>query len=657
MLNFIELKRFKSICNELPIELEPFSLLCGSNSSGKSSFIQAILFLSQSLSARFERTSFVLNGPLVKLGSITDIKNYKLPDETFEIRFSLDTSQHNWFLEDINNIEVRFVLGKRNGADASLEDELHPVISEAAIRLTIKNKGETYNEFFEISDTPQKGVKKKGQSTAELPYRIDRIYCSEMAKIESEFPGMTLTGCKRDSYLPSNIIFEYDHTKKISSEVINALSEDQEKSTLLGSEIRLKEEITTLPRALILEISRLIRLEHETLKRTIEIPDALAKALKANQKLAASVNLDVIRSQLTTIKILVYPGMFPDDMLKKDYITLLEWRDFVKGLEPKIATGLRNFINRHHSELKDIWYENSTIERRAGTANLKRFQSATEFLTFFFARSIKYLGPLRNEPQAIYPGSGMVDPRSVGLKGENTAAALHINKDRILAYPGIPTAEDGEVTIKKASLMKGCKEWLSYLNVLNDFRTKDTGKLGYELKVKTDASDNEWQDLTHVGVGVSQVLPIVLMALLADEGDILVFEQPELHLHPKVQSRLCDFFIAVASAGRQCIIETHSEYMITRLRSRIAQSKDSKTKDISSIIFINKINGFSNFSKVDISRFGAIEQWPNDFFDESEKETENIIREAAKKRKKEKQEKEQLSRDGREPQGASNTNL
>ncbi|HCD9223053.1 TPA: DUF3696 domain-containing protein, partial [Klebsiella pneumoniae] len=148
--------------------------------------------------------------------------------------------------------------------------------------------------------------------------------------------------------------------------------------------------------------------------------------------------------------------------------------------------------------------------------------------------------------------------------------------------------------------------------------------------------DEEWQDLTHVGVGVSQVLPIVIMFLLSDEDDILIFEQPELHLHPQVQSRLCDLFIAIARAERQCIIETHSEYLINRLRLRIAQEIDETIKNDVSMFFINKEHGVSDFKMVEINKYGSVIDWPVDFFDQTDREIERILFEASLKRKKEK---------------------
>ena len=63
-------------------------------------------------------------------------------------------------------------------------------------------------------------------------------------------------------------------------------------------------------------------------------------------------------------------------------------------------------------------------------------------------------------------------------------------------------------------------DWLKYLGVANSVESQDLGKLGHELKVGSVGS-NSMHDLTHVGVGVSQVLPILVMSLLSDEIRLL----------------------------------------------------------------------------------------------------------------------------------------
>ena len=137
-----------------------------------------------------------------------------------------------------------------------------------------------------------------------------------------------------------------------------------------------------------------------------------------------------------------------------------------------------------------------------------------------------------------------------------------------------------------------------------------------------------------MGVGVSQVLPILVMCLLADTDSILVFEQPELHLHPKVQTLLGDFFLSMALSNKQCIVETHSEYFIDRLRFRIAAALPGKElNSLTKIYFVEKPSQTSAFREVMINEYGAISDWPEGFFDQSQQQAEEILRAAAMKRK------------------------
>lgn len=71
---------------------------------------------------------------------------------------------------------------------------------------------------------------------------------------------------------------------------------------------------------------------------------------------------------------------------------------------------------------------------------------------------------------------------------------------------------------------------------------------------------------TNIGYGVSFVLPIIVSGLLAKKGDILIIENPELHLHPKAQSELSLFLSVVANAGVQVLIETHSDHIVNGVR-------------------------------------------------------------------------------------------
>jgi predicted ATPase len=246
---------------------------------------------------------------------------------------------------------------------------------------------------------------------------------------------------------------------------------------------------------------------------------------------------------------------------------------------------------------------------------------------------VKYLGPLRDEPKALYPLATGIDPLDVGLRGEYTAAVLDLHTGKRIRY--LPTSSFALPDIKPTTSMRTLEaavtDWLPYLGVAESVTTVDKGKLGHELKVVPPGMSQP-HDLTHVGVGVSQILPIVVMCLLADPDTTMVFEQPELHLHPKVQTLLGDFFLSMAILGKQCILETHSEYLINRLRFRAAAESKSELSKAMKMYFVEKREDTSFFRSVVVNEFGAIPDWPEGFFDQSQREAEKTLKEAMKKR-------------------------
>lgn len=253
---------------------------------------------------------------------------------------------------------------------------------------------------------------------------------------------------------------------------------------------------------------------------------------------------------------------------------------------------------------------------------------------------IRYLGPLRDEPRALYPLSTTADTTDVGLRGENTAAVYNLHRNRLVRYipssnfpPPALNAPSLDRAPRNRSLEAAVLDWLRYLGVVDTLTTRDLGNLGHELKVTTPGVA-EPHNLTHVGAGVSQVLPIVVMCLLAEEGSTILIEQPELHLHPRVQTLLGDFFLAASLAGRQVIVETHSEYLVNRLRYRIAASEGEDLAQTVKTYFAEKNEkGASMFRDVKVNRYGAITEWPKGFFDQSQREIEQILLAGAQKKK------------------------
>ena len=95
-----------------------------------------------------------------------------------------------------------------------------------------------------------------------------------------------------------------------------------------------------------------------------------------------------------------------------------------------------------------------------------------------------------------------------------------------------------------------------------------------------------WRNLIDVGYGVSQALPVLTELLRSDGSNMLLLQQPEVHLHPQAQAALGTLFCEVAAGGRQLVVETHSDYIIDRVRMDVRdRTTGLKPEDVSILYF------------------------------------------------------------------------
>jgi predicted ATPase len=119
--------------------------------------------------------------------------------------------------------------------------------------------------------------------------------------------------------------------------------------------------------------------------------------------------------------------------------------------------------------------------------------------------------------------------------------------------------------------------------------------------------------ITDVGFGVSQILPVLALCYYVPEGASILLEQPEIHLHPAVQSSLADVLIdAVNTRNVQIIVESHSEHLLRRLQRRIAEELIGA--DRVALYFCAMDDAASKIDKLDVDLFGNITNWPPEFF-------------------------------------------
>lgn len=631
MLEDLFLSNFKSIDMSAPIALKNCSILCGSNSSGKSSLIQAILMLCQTFARRHQHDSVVLNGHMVRLGSFHDIKKHLSDSENITIKFSIPFTGDNSFRNSIKKVSCELVFGRKQKNKSKADDDFHPVVLSAKYELLSSGEeGEVIDYVhFRQPSTEQEIADDDGSL-----YIVDAFDFSDIDKTRAEYPGFKMLGAFKKGIVPRAFKIKYDYTKKLSANIVSMII-GEGPGRKKFRESHLEELEIKLPKLMFEKLKEIINRERENLISTTDVPLEILEAFQRDDQLKHLPN-STIKKHFVNATFALQPEDIQDGLFFDEEVELSDWKLFVQTLDMKRRKNLVDLLDKYRSEFQEAWYQGSKKIFKEENYTSRVFSIAGEMLNYYFSTSVKYLGPLRNEPQAVYASLGHIDTYTVGLKGEFTAAVLHINKDRVIEYSS-PLAASGEFkSIQKSGTLKeACQEWLSYLGVIEDFHTRDKGKFGYELFVKT-AQGEQWQDLTHVGVGVSQVLPIVLMFLLSTINDILIFEQPELHLHPKVQSRLCDLFLTMAADQRQCIIETHSEYLINRLRLRIAQDDEVTKIENSAVFFINKKNGTSVYEQISLNKYGSIVNWPEDFFDQTDREVENILIEGARKKRMEK---------------------
>ena len=228
-------------------------------------------------------------------------------------------------------------------------------------------------------------------------------------------------------------------------------------------------------------------------------------------------------------------------------------------------------------------------------------------------RNCQHISGLRNKPQRFYP---LTNTRGfVGRAGENMAGLL--------------------LKLSKGGNQNQLNKWLKNLEIpyqISVAPIKDSlaGSL-LIIKLK-DLRNNVEVTPSDVGIGISQILPLLIQGLSEvskstihgrrSVADIKCVEQPELHLHPKLQANIADFFIDTVKKSKNLrwILETHSEALMLRLQKRIRNREIDPS--LVSIIYINPTGGgYSDANELRIDEDGDfIDEWPNGFFEESYRE-------------------------------------
>jgi hypothetical protein len=208
----------------------------------------------------------------------------------------------------------------------------------------------------------------------------------------------------------------------------------------------------------------------------------------------------------------------------------------------------------------------------------------------------RYLGPFRQQPQRAYQSFSSV-PREVGGMGESTAALL----------------TNEIVQKRKREHIEQIASWLGILQLGNSIDVSRLGKSNlFEIKVETDAKFV----IADLGYGMSQVLPVLAQCSFAPLASTLLFEQPEIHLHPLASAGLARVFMDVVNKKRcSILVESHSEDLIRAVQIGISDGRFQK--EHVAIYAVNRREGQSMLRAVDINDDGEIfDNWKVGFSQE-----------------------------------------
>lgn len=252
-------------------------------------------------------------------------------------------------------------------------------------------------------------------------------------------------------------------------------------------------------------------------------------------------------------------------------------------------------------------------------ASLEYVEKAIAEIKHFFSKGVAYLGVPRSYAPMSAPLNGLDD--YVGEHGEYAASVYgkHCNK-QVDWYDPIKHEK------KYSSLAKAVDCWLQYLEVACSVEVEGMGlknRDGFRWKVE-HRKHQGLRSLSSGSPAVNQVLPLLVMGLLAPTGSLLLVEQPELCLHQRAQARLGDFFVSLAQYGKQCLIETQSENLVTQLRYHIVR-EGGHDPDKYMIYFAGKDDEAKiQLKSIEISPRGNILNWPEGFFDETSLQEEHM---------------------------------
>ena len=227
-------------------------------------------------------------------------------------------------------------------------------------------------------------------------------------------------------------------------------------------------------------------------------------------------------------------------------------------------------------------------------------------------RDLTYITAEREGPREVYPLEDQYVLPMIGPYGENAVSVLYRGRDEHitseLMVEGTSPKLLQQVVARLDAIFPGCDIDVQQVPKANAVT------LGIRVSPET-----EYLRPIHCGFGITQVLPIIVAVLSAARGNILIIENPEVHLHPAGQALMGQFLADAAHAGIQVIAETHSDHVLSGVR-RSVKAERVPAEDIAIHFFRKRSAGAVQVLSPTMDNYGNIDVWPDGFFDQFDKD-------------------------------------
>lgn len=581
VLKGIEIENFKSYVEKQFIHISDLSVLLGANSSGKSTALQALLTMKQTIECNSPDEELLLSGKYVALGDFDDVISDSKAD-CFSLAVVLEENEKSENSIENDKFKIAWKFKRADDGISAKLDSLSIIFRD--LTLSFKRVNNLQYMYINGKRSPF-SAKISNLIISKYYVHYDVEFNDRLADLLNELSKELLP--KKSITVQTDQLIGLKEIESFYFKLMDRIQTDGNTRSDLKNHSEAAEKVEDL----------LDKFCEQELPGFESISRIIPKELRLRI-------LDMALSSFGTLKN-INSILNKYDKFLSNYTSNEHDIDKYKG---KMEIGNNPF-----------WSFNRDGEKRDDLTQLK---FAIDFYNSFLKNILSkvfFVGPIRETPKGLYNIGFETIPKYVGPTGAYFASVLlHENKkEREYILPN---------RIERCTLSDALAEWMIHLNVASAVDVDKKNLFGFSVSIKN--MEQVKSDIMNVGIGTSQVLPVLISVLLSEPDEMLIFEQPELHLHPYSQSRLADMFTEFCKHGRKIILETHSEYFLLRLRYHIV--KEHFSQDSTAVNFFQNKGG-TKVTFANVSGYGNID-YPEDFIDETQ-ELLNSILEASFERK------------------------